>query len=174
MRFQVSGARNPRVWGRGSVRPAAWGYNDTDDEEDGSKVRVGCELHHEGVAGLSGPRRVLHANIVPRVGNQCMQKGCKTKCAKARGQCVGACGGCREKRDSKDEDEEREGEESERFSLDRCFLGDENGARIKFLVGRKRVIGMAMAAPCLPAAMKVLQFVKECGAAESDIILDAA
>ena len=98
-------------------------------------------------------------------------KGCKTKCAKARGQCVGACGGCRWKRDSKDEDEEREGEGSEKVQIRLFFLGDENGARVPFLVGRKRVTGMAMASPGLSAAMKVLEFVKECGAAESDIIL---
>ena len=79
--------------------------------------------------------------------------------------------GSEEQRDSEDEDEEREGEESERFSLDYCFLEDENGSRITFLVEREPVTGMTMAPPTQFAAMKVLEFVKERGAAESDTTL---
>ena len=64
------------------------------------------------------------------------------------------------------------------FSFDYCFPGDEKGARITVLVGRERVTGMTMAS-VVPvkgtsgqfAAMKVLDFIKECGAAETEIIL---
>ena len=64
------------------------------------------------------------------------------------------------------------------FSFDYCFLGDEMGAKITVLVGRERVTGMTMAT-VVPvkgtsgqfAAMKVLEFVKECGAAETEITL---
>ena len=64
------------------------------------------------------------------------------------------------------------------FSFDYCFPGDEKGARITVLVGRERVTGMTMAS-VVPAkgtsgqfaAMKVLDFIKECGAAETEKIL---
>ena len=64
------------------------------------------------------------------------------------------------------------------FSFDYCFPGDEMGAKITVLVGRERVTGMTMAT-VVPvkgtsgqfAAMKVLEFVKECGAAETEFIL---
>ena len=66
------------------------------------------------------------------------------------------------------------------FSFEYCFPGDEKGARITVLVGRERVTGMTMAS-VVPvkgtsgqfAAMKVLDFIKECGAAETEIILKA-
>ena len=55
---------------------------------------------------------------------------------------------------------------------------DEKGARITVLVARERVTGMTMAS-VVPvkgtsgqfAAMKVLDFIKECGAAETEILL---
>ena len=64
------------------------------------------------------------------------------------------------------------------FSFDYCFLGDETGVKITVLVGRERVTGMTMAS-VVPvkgtmgqfAVMKVLDFIKECGAAEAEIIL---
>ena len=64
------------------------------------------------------------------------------------------------------------------FSLDYSFLGDENGAKITVLVGRERVTGMTMAIVVLVAgtsgqfaAVKALEFVKECGAVETEITL---
>ena len=64
------------------------------------------------------------------------------------------------------------------FSFDYCFPGDEKGAKVTVLVGRERVTGMTMAS-VVPvkgtsgqfAAMKVLDFIKECGASEAEIIL---
>ena len=64
------------------------------------------------------------------------------------------------------------------FSFDYCFPGDEKGSKITVLVGRERVTGMTMAS-VVPvkgtsgqfAAMKVLEFIRECGAAETEIIL---
>ena len=66
------------------------------------------------------------------------------------------------------------------FSFDYCFPGDEKGVKITVLVGRERVTGMTMAS-VVPvkgtlgqfAAMKVLDFIKECGAAEAEVILKA-
>ena len=64
------------------------------------------------------------------------------------------------------------------FSFDYCFVGDEKGAKITVLVGRERVTGMTMAS-VVPvkgtlgqfAVMKVLGFIRECGASEAEIIL---
>ena len=81
----------------------------------------------------------------------------------------------------KDLDHRKSVEEDRRireFSFDYCFPGDEKGARIAVLLGRERVTGMTMAS-VVPvkgtsgqfAAMKVLDFIKECGAAETEIIL---
>ena len=64
------------------------------------------------------------------------------------------------------------------FSFDYCFPGDEKGVRVTVLVGRERVTGMTMAS-VVPtkgtsgqfAVMKVLEFIRECGAEEADIIL---
>ena len=64
------------------------------------------------------------------------------------------------------------------FSFDYCFPGDEKGFRLTVLVGRERTTGMTMAS-VVPvkgtsgqfAAMKVLEFVRECGAEEAEIIL---
>ena len=64
------------------------------------------------------------------------------------------------------------------FSFDYCFPGDEKGFRLTVLVGKERVTGMAMAS-VVPtkgtsgqfAVMKILEFVKECGGAEAEIVL---
>ena len=64
------------------------------------------------------------------------------------------------------------------FSFDYCFLGDDGAARMTVLVGRERVTGMTMAS-AVPvkgtsgqfAALKVLDFLKQCGAEETTIIL---
>ena len=77
----------------------------------------------------------------------------------------------------KDLDHRKAVEEDRRireFSFDSCFPGDEKGARITVLVGLERVTGMTMAS-VVPvtgtsgqfAAMKVQDFIKECGAAET-------
>ena len=64
------------------------------------------------------------------------------------------------------------------FSFDYCFPGDEKGTKITVLVGKERITGMTMAC-VVPmkgtsgqfAAMRVLEFIKECGAAETEILL---
>ena len=64
------------------------------------------------------------------------------------------------------------------FSFDYCFPGDEKGSKITVLVGKERVTGMTMAS-VVPvkgtsgqfSAMRVLEFIKECGAAETEIVL---
>ena len=64
------------------------------------------------------------------------------------------------------------------FSFDYCFPGDEKGTKITVLVGKERVTGMTMAC-VVPmkgtsgqfAAMRVIEFIKECGAAETEIVL---
>ena len=64
------------------------------------------------------------------------------------------------------------------FTFEYCFPGYEKGARFTVLVRRERVTGITMAS-VVPvkgtsgqfAAMKVLDSIKECGAAETEIIL---
>ena len=66
------------------------------------------------------------------------------------------------------------------FSFDYCFPGDDKGSKLTILVGRERVTGMTMAS-VVPvkgtsgqfAAMKVIEFIKECGAQGSEIILNS-
>ena len=81
----------------------------------------------------------------------------------------------------KDLDHRRNVDEDHRvkeFSFDYCFPGDDQGKKITILVGRERVSGMVMAS-VVPvkgtsgqfAAMRVMSFIRECGAAEADIIL---
>ena len=73
---------------------------------------------------------------------------------------------------------EEENRRIREFSFDCCFLGDKKGPRITVLVRRERVTGMTIAS-VVPvkgtsgqfAAMKVLDIIKECGAAESEFIL---
>ena len=64
------------------------------------------------------------------------------------------------------------------FSFDYCFMGDSGDERITILVGRERSTGMSMAT-VVPAkggtgqfaALKVLEFIRLCGAEEADIIV---
>ena len=81
----------------------------------------------------------------------------------------------------KDLDHRRAVEEERKireFSFDYCFPGDDTGFKVTILVGRERVTGMTMAS-VVPvkgssgqfATIKVLEFVQECGAAESEIVL---
>ena len=64
------------------------------------------------------------------------------------------------------------------FSFDYCFPGDEKGTKITVLVGKERITGMTMAS-VVPvkgtsgqfAAARVLEFIKDCGAAETEILL---
>ena len=64
------------------------------------------------------------------------------------------------------------------FSFDYCFLGGDGGSKVTVLVGRERVTGMTMASVVLVkgtsgqfAALKVLEFLRQCGAEEANIIL---
>ena len=81
----------------------------------------------------------------------------------------------------RDLDHRRSVEEGRRvleFSFDYCFMGDSGEERITILVGRERSTGMSMAT-VVPAkggsgqfaVLKVLKFIRLCGAEESDIIL---
>ena len=83
----------------------------------------------------------------------------------------------------KDLDHRRSTEDDRRireFSFDYFFPGDERGKRVTVLAGRERMTGMTMAA-VVPAkgssgqyaVKRVLEFVRECGAAEDEIILKA-
>ena len=64
------------------------------------------------------------------------------------------------------------------FSFDYCFPGDEKGKKLTVLVGRERVTGMTMAS-VVPvkgtsgqfAVMRVLEFIAECGATETEVVL---
>ena len=64
------------------------------------------------------------------------------------------------------------------FSLDYCFMGMDNGAKVTILVGRERTTGMTMAT-VVPAkgssgqfaVLKVLEFIRLCGAEETGIVL---
>ena len=63
------------------------------------------------------------------------------------------------------------------FSFDYCFMGNENG-KVTILVGRERTTGMTMAT-VVPAkgssgqfaVLKALDFVRLCGAEETDIVV---
>ena len=81
----------------------------------------------------------------------------------------------------KDLDHRRSVEDNRRtleFSFDYCFLGDDGAARMTVLAGRERVTGMMMAS-AVPAkgtsgqfaVLKVLEFLKQCGAEEAPVIL---
>ena len=64
------------------------------------------------------------------------------------------------------------------LSLDYCFMGDEGGDRVTVLVGRERTTGMTMAT-VVPvkgtsgqfAVLQVMNFIRECGAAEAEVLL---
>ena len=64
------------------------------------------------------------------------------------------------------------------FSFDYCFMGDDSGAKATILVGRERVTGMTMAT-VVPvkgtsgqfAVLKVLEFLRQCGAEEVEVII---
>ena len=64
------------------------------------------------------------------------------------------------------------------FSFDYCFMGDSSDERVTILVGRERSTGMSMAT-VVPAkggsgqfaVLKVLEFIRLCGAEEADIIV---
>ena len=60
------------------------------------------------------------------------------------------------------------------FSFDFCFRfpGDEKGAIVTVLVEREQVTGMTLASERnIVAAMYVPDFIRECGAAETEIAL---
>ena len=75
----------------------------------------------------------------------------------------------------KSADEERGMQE---FSFDYCFMGDDGEAKVTILVGRDRTAGMTMAS-VVPtkgtsgqfAVLKVLEFLKLCGAEEAQILI---
>ena len=64
------------------------------------------------------------------------------------------------------------------FSFDYCFMGNDGGSKVTILVGRERTTGMTMAT-VVPAkgssgqfaVLKVLDFVRLCGAGERDIVV---
>ena len=81
----------------------------------------------------------------------------------------------------RDLDHRRSVEEGHRvleFSFDYCFMGDSSDERVTILVGRERSTGMSMAT-VVPAkggsgqfaVLKVLEFIRLCGAEEADIIV---
>ena len=81
----------------------------------------------------------------------------------------------------KDLDHRRAVEDDRRireFAFDYCFPGNEKGFRVTILVGRERVTGMTMAS-VVPvkgtsgqySVIKALEFIRECGAEEAEIIL---
>ena len=63
------------------------------------------------------------------------------------------------------------------FSFDYCFMGDAGEERVTILVGRERSIGMSMASVPTKgssgrfAVLRVLDFIRLCGAGEADVVL---
>ena len=81
----------------------------------------------------------------------------------------------------KDLDHRRSVEDERRvqeFAFDYCFMGDDGGAKVTILAGRERTTGMTMAT-VVPAkgssgqfaVLKVLEFIRLCGAEETDIVI---
>lgn len=81
----------------------------------------------------------------------------------------------------KDLDHRRSIDEDRRvreFAFDYCFMGDDAGDKVTILVGRERTTGMTMAT-VVPlkgssgqfAVLKILDFIKLCGAEESEAII---
>ena len=137
-------------------------------KEDGEPRRIGQEEEGGRMRNIGDPRLPSAKEVTDHYLTHVPYRNWCPHCVRGRGKDLDHRKGL---------DEDRRLRE---FSFDYCFLGDDKGGTITVLVGRERVTGMTMAS-VVPtkgtsgqfAALRVLEFIKECGAAESEVILKA-
>ena len=135
-------------------------------EEEGEPRRIGMEEVGGRLRNIGDPRLPSRKEVDEHYLTHVPYRNWCPHCVRGRGKDLDHRKGL---------DEDRKIRE---FSFDYCFPGDQAGAKITVLVGRERVTGMTMAS-VVPvkgtsgqfAAMRVLEFVRECGAAETEIVL---
>ena len=146
--------------------PAAVGGQAEGKEREEEPRRIGPEEGGARMRSLGDPRLPSKAEVEAHYLTHVPYRNWCPHCVRGRGKDLDHRKGL---------DEDRRVRE---FSFDYCFPGDDKGKKLTILVGRERVTGMTMAS-VVPvkgtsgqfAALRVLEFIKECGAAETEIIL---